>query len=84
MWELAFELHLSADKVVQCLGGFGYSILAPATKHLLDTQVASLCEGTDGTEELKIASTVLEGTAHEWAPSIKRASASLAPAQQAS
>jgi hypothetical protein len=37
MWELAFEFHLSAEEAPQCFGGFGYSILAPVTKHLPDT-----------------------------------------------
>ncbi len=35
------------------------SILAPVTKHLLDTRVARIYEGTDEIMELKIASTVL-------------------------
>lgn len=49
----------TADAAVQCFGGFGYSILAPVTKHLLDTRVARIYEGTDEIMELKIASTVL-------------------------
>jgi alkylation response protein AidB-like acyl-CoA dehydrogenase len=49
----------TADAAVQCFGGFGYSILSPVTKHLLDTRVARLYEGTDEIMELKIASTVL-------------------------
>jgi alkylation response protein AidB-like acyl-CoA dehydrogenase len=49
----------SADSAVQCFGGFGYSILSPVAKHLLDTRVARIYEGTDEIMELKIASTVL-------------------------
>ncbi|MGA2664027.1 MAG: acyl-CoA dehydrogenase family protein [Nitrososphaerales archaeon] len=52
----AFE---SADSAVQCFGGFGYSILSPVAKHLLDGRVARIYEGTDEVMELKIASTVL-------------------------
>jgi alkylation response protein AidB-like acyl-CoA dehydrogenase len=52
----AFE---SADSAVQCFGGFGYSILSPVAKHLIDTRVARIYEGTDEVMELKIASTVL-------------------------
>ena len=52
----AFE---SADCAVQCFGGFGYSILSPVAKHLMDTRVARIYEGTDEVMELKIASTVL-------------------------
>ncbi|MDG6915731.1 MAG: acyl-CoA dehydrogenase family protein [Nitrososphaerota archaeon] len=51
--------YSTADAAVQCFGGFGYSILAPVTKHLLDTRVARIYEGTDEIMELKIASTVL-------------------------
>ena len=51
--------YATADSAVQCFGGFGYSILAPVTKHLLDTRVARIYEGTDEIMELKIASTVL-------------------------
>ncbi len=46
-------------RAVQCFGGFGYSILSPVTKHLMDTRVARIYEGTDEIMELKIASTVL-------------------------
>ena len=49
----------TADAAVQCFGGFGYSILSPVTKHLLDTRVARIYEGTDEIMELKVASTVL-------------------------
>jgi len=49
----------TADSAVQVFGGFGYSILSPVTKHLLDTRVARIYEGTDEIMELKIASTVL-------------------------
>jgi alkylation response protein AidB-like acyl-CoA dehydrogenase len=49
----------SADSAVQCFGGFGYSILSPVAKHLIDTRVARIYEGTDEVMELKIASTVL-------------------------
>jgi alkylation response protein AidB-like acyl-CoA dehydrogenase len=52
----AFE---SADRAVQCFGGFGYSIMSPVAKHFLDTRVARIYEGTDEIMELKIASTVL-------------------------
>jgi alkylation response protein AidB-like acyl-CoA dehydrogenase len=51
--------YATADSAVQCFGGFGYSILSPVTKHLLDTRVARIYEGTDEIMELKIASTVL-------------------------
>ncbi len=51
--------YSTADSAVQCFGGFGYSILSPVTKHLLDTRVARIYEGTDEIMELKIASTVL-------------------------
>jgi alkylation response protein AidB-like acyl-CoA dehydrogenase len=51
--------YRTADAAVQCFGGFGYSILSPVTKHLLDTRVARIYEGTDEIMELKIASTVL-------------------------
>lgn len=49
----------TADSAVQCFGGFGYSILSPVAKHLLDARVARIYEGTDEIMELKIASTVL-------------------------
>jgi alkylation response protein AidB-like acyl-CoA dehydrogenase len=49
----------SADRAVQCFGGFGYSILSPVAKHLIDSRVARIYEGTDEVMELKIASTVL-------------------------
>jgi alkylation response protein AidB-like acyl-CoA dehydrogenase len=49
----------SADSAVQCFGGFGYSILSPVAKHLVDSRVARIYEGTDEVMELKIASTVL-------------------------
>ena len=52
----AFE---SADRAVQCFGGFGYSIMSPVAKHFLDSRVARIYEGTDEIMELKIASTVL-------------------------
>lgn len=51
--------YATADAAVQCFGGFGYSILSPVTKHLLDSRVARIYEGTDEIMELKIASTVL-------------------------
>lgn len=53
---LSFE---SADRAVQCFGGFGYSIMSPVAKHFLDTRVARIFEGTDEVMELKIASSVL-------------------------
>ncbi|MDA4129457.1 MAG: acyl-CoA dehydrogenase family protein [Thaumarchaeota archaeon] len=49
----------SADSAVQIFGGFGYSILSPVAKHLLDSRVARIYEGTDEIMELKIASTIL-------------------------
>ncbi len=49
----------SADRAVQCFGGFGYSILSPVAKHFLDSRVARIYEGTDEIMELKIASSVL-------------------------
>jgi alkylation response protein AidB-like acyl-CoA dehydrogenase len=49
----------AADIAVQVFGGFGYSILSPVAKHLIDTRVARIYEGTDEIMELKIASTVL-------------------------
>lgn len=52
----AFEC---ADSAVQVFGGFGYSIMSPVARHLLDTRVARIYEGTDEIMELKIASTVL-------------------------
>jgi alkylation response protein AidB-like acyl-CoA dehydrogenase len=52
----AFE---SADHALQVFGGFGYSIMSPVSKHLLDTRVARIYEGTDEIMELKIASSVL-------------------------
>ncbi len=53
---LSFE---SADRAVQCFGGFGYSIMSPVAKHFLDTRVTRIYEGTDEIMELKIASSVL-------------------------
>jgi len=52
----AFE---SADRAVQIHGGFGYSLLSPVARHLLDSRVARIYEGTDEIMELKIASTIL-------------------------
>lgn len=49
----------SADRALQCFGGFGYSIMSPVAKHFLDTRVARIYEGTDEIMELKIASSVL-------------------------
>jgi alkylation response protein AidB-like acyl-CoA dehydrogenase len=49
----------SADRAVQIHGGFGYSILSPVGKHLLDSRVARIYEGTDEIMELKIASSIL-------------------------
>ncbi len=49
----------AADRAVQIFGGFGYSILSPVGKHLLDTRVARIYEGTDEIMELKIASSIL-------------------------
>ena len=53
---LAFE---SADLAVQIFGGFGYSLLSPVARHLCDSRVARIYEGTDEIMELKIASLVL-------------------------
>jgi alkylation response protein AidB-like acyl-CoA dehydrogenase len=49
----------AADRSVQIFGGFGYSILSPVGKHLIDTRVARIYEGTDEIMELKIASSIL-------------------------
>jgi len=49
----------ASDRAVQLFGGFGYSILSPVGKHLLDSRVARIYEGTDEIMELKIASTIL-------------------------
>ena len=51
--------YKAADSAVQIFGGFGYSILSPVAKHLLDSRVARIYEGTDEIMELKIASTIL-------------------------
>ncbi|MHB8567012.1 MAG: acyl-CoA dehydrogenase family protein [Nitrososphaerales archaeon] len=48
-----------ADRAVQIFGGFGYSILSPVGRHLLDSRVARIYEGTDEIMELKIASSIL-------------------------
>ncbi len=53
---LAFE---SADMAVQVFGGFGYSLLSPVAKHLCDSRVARIYEGTDEIMDLKIASLIL-------------------------
>jgi alkylation response protein AidB-like acyl-CoA dehydrogenase len=53
---LAYE---SADLAVQVFGGFGYSLLSPVARHLCDSRVARIYEGTDEIMELKIASLVL-------------------------
>ena len=53
---LAFD---SADRAVQVFGGFGYSTVSPVAKHLVDTRVARIYEGTDEIMELKIASSIL-------------------------
>jgi alkylation response protein AidB-like acyl-CoA dehydrogenase len=49
----------ASDRAVQLFGGFGYSILSPVGKHLLDSRVARIYEGTDEIMELKIASSIL-------------------------
>jgi alkylation response protein AidB-like acyl-CoA dehydrogenase len=49
----------TADRAVQVFGGFGYSTLAPVTKHFLDTRATRIFEGTDEIMDLKIASGVL-------------------------
>lgn len=49
----------AADRSVQLFGGFGYSILSPVGKHLIDSRVARIYEGTDEIMELKIASSIL-------------------------
>jgi len=53
---LAYE---SADLAVQVFGGFGYSLLSPVARHLCDSRVARIYEGTDEIMELKIASLIL-------------------------
>jgi alkylation response protein AidB-like acyl-CoA dehydrogenase len=53
---LAYE---SADLAVQVFGGFGYSILSPPGRHLLDSRVGRIYEGTDEIMDLKIASRLL-------------------------
>jgi alkylation response protein AidB-like acyl-CoA dehydrogenase len=53
---LAYE---SADLAVQVFGGFGYSILSPPGRHLLDSRVGRIYEGTDEIMDLKIASRIL-------------------------
>jgi alkylation response protein AidB-like acyl-CoA dehydrogenase len=54
--KLAYE---SADLAVQVFGGFGYSLLSPVARHLCDSRVARIYEGTDEIMDLKIASLVL-------------------------
>ena len=54
--KLAYE---SADKAVQIFGGFGYSILSNPGRHLIDSRVARIYEGTDEILDLKIASRLL-------------------------
>ncbi|HZW56321.1 MAG TPA: acyl-CoA dehydrogenase family protein [Nitrososphaerales archaeon] len=49
----------ASDRAVQIFGGFGYSILSPVAKHLIDSRVARIYEGTDEIMELKIASSIL-------------------------
>ncbi len=49
----------AADRAVQVFGGFGYSILSPVGKHLMDSRVARIYEGTDEIMELKVASSIL-------------------------
>ncbi len=49
----------SADRAVQVFGGFGYSTMSPVARHLLDSRVARIYEGTDEIMELKIASSIL-------------------------
>ena len=53
---LAFDC---ADRAVQVFGGFGYSTVSPVAKHLVDTRVTRIYEGTDEIMELKIASSIL-------------------------
>ncbi len=49
----------AADRAVQIFGGFGYSLLSPVGKHLMDTRVARIYEGTDEIMERKVASNIL-------------------------
>jgi alkylation response protein AidB-like acyl-CoA dehydrogenase len=49
----------SADRAVQVFGGFGYSILSGPARHLCDSRVTRIYEGTDEILDLKIASTAL-------------------------
>jgi len=54
--KLAYE---SADLAVQVFGGFGYSILSNPGRHLIDSRVGRIYEGTDEIMDLKIASRIL-------------------------
>lgn len=49
----------AADRAVQVFGGFGYSLLSPVGRHIMDVRVARIYEGTDEIMELKIASSIL-------------------------
>lgn len=52
-------LELHHQLMGQVFGGFGYSLLSPVARHLCDSRVARIYEGTDEIMELKIASLVL-------------------------
>lgn len=54
----------AADRAVQILGGRGWSTLYRPGRHLMDTRVCRIYEGTDEILKLKIAAAVLGGK--EW------------------
>jgi alkylation response protein AidB-like acyl-CoA dehydrogenase len=54
--KLAFE---AADRAVQVFGGFGYSTLAPPTRHFLNLRATRLYEGTDEIMDLHVAASLL-------------------------
>jgi len=53
---LAFQ---AADRAVQVFGGFGYSTLAPPTRHFLNLRATRLYEGTDEIMDLHVAASIL-------------------------
>jgi alkylation response protein AidB-like acyl-CoA dehydrogenase len=54
----------AADRAVQIFGGRGWSTLYRPGRHLQDTRVCRIYEGTDEILKLKIAAAVLGGK--EW------------------
>lgn len=54
----------AADYAVQVFGGRGWSTLYSLGRHLMDTRVCRIHEGTDGILKLGIAAAVLGG--REW------------------